>query len=139
MCRCVGDEWLYDIQDSDVERFQFYLPHLMMIFGLNQDDVGLILNVSRQMVSRYINNRFPLPVPHYAYLRMWMQCKSDNGDLQNDALYYFMHRKDEHKIIRYKRHRLLEFTQKYFKQRGIGSKKLREKMDRDWAAEFGGG
>lgn len=132
MCKCVGDEWLYDIQDSDVERFQYYLKDLLMIFGLSQMDLMTMLGLGQATITKYVTRRYPIPRPTYAYLRMWMQCNHDNGPLQNDALYFFTHRMDEHEIVKTKRDRLRKLCSKYDKTKYMRKTEIRSRLDIDY-------
>lgn len=106
-----GTEWLYDIRKEDILRFQTNLPTLMAVYGLSQERLALMLDISRASVAN-MYGRFIriMPLPEYAYIRMWMQCKEDITLLQKEAVYYLTHRADENAIIKRKREEIITFV-----------------------------
>ena len=129
-----GDNWLYDSDESDVDRFQHFLKYLILVYGLSTDRLSLMLETSIKSTRDYLAERKRMPFPFYAYIRMWMQCHADAGPLQKEALYYFTHRMDDSKIIWQKRQNLIGLLTPYMQVHNPPREELRKKIEQDWAA-----
>ena len=133
-----GTEWLYNICKEDILRFQTNLPTLMAVYGLSQERLAIMLDISRASVAN-MYGRFVriMPLPEYAYIRMWMQCKEDITLLQKEALYYLTHRADKSAIIKRKREEIIAFVAN--ERRLSGKVAGMEKIAKRASAKWGGG